>query len=167
MKKLIVVWLSLLIVTGVSAQRRYHGGYYGGYYARPRVSIGIGIGPYAPLYPYYGFGYSPFYAYPPFGYGFGYPYGYGYGPNYGYSYRNGYRPSKLDLQIQEIQNDYAYRIWTVKHDKTIKRRERKKQVRELEHERDQAILKARKDYYEKPPQPQRRHNFNSNNSDNS
>ena len=135
MKKLIVVWLSLLLASGVSAQWHYRGGFY----TRPRVSIGIGV-PVAP------FGY--------YGYPYGYPYGYGYR----------YRPSKLDLQIQEIQNDYAHRIYTVKHDKTIRRKERKRQIHELEHERDKAIIQAKRDYYEKPAQPQRRHNFNSNSS---
>jgi hypothetical protein len=145
-KQLVIFGLSLLIVTGALAQGRYHGG---GYYARPRVSIGIGG--YFPVYPYYGFGYSPFFGYPPFGYGFG--------PGYGYGYRYS-RPTKLDLQIQEISNDYNHRIWEVKHDKSVKRKERKKRVRELEHDRDKAIIQAKKAYYEKPP---RRHNFNSNN----
>jgi hypothetical protein len=157
MKKLIVVWLSLLLASGVSAQWHYRGGFY----ARPRVSIGIGV-PFSPFYGYYG--YSPFYGYPPlgFGWGYGYPYGYPYG--YGPGYRNGYRPSKLDLQIQDIESDYAHRIWTVKHDKSIRRKERKRQIHELEHERDKAIIQAKKDYYERPAQPQRRHNFNSNSS---
>lgn len=144
-KQLAIFGLSLLIVTGASAQWRYHGGRY---YARPRVSIGIGA--YAPVYPY--FGYSPFYAYPPFAFG----YGYGYGPVFRYA-----RPTKLDLQIQEIRNDYNHQIWAVKHDKSIKRKERKKSVRELEHDRDKAIIQAQKAYYEKPP---RRHNFNPDNN---
>ena len=149
MRKLLLVYgLLLLLATSASAQRFYHGG--GGYYARPRVSVGIGFGPYFPAYPYYG--YSPFFGYPPFGYG----YPYGYGNSYRYS-----RPTKLDMQIQDIRDDYNERIYLAKHDKSIKRKERKKQVHELEHERDKAIIQAQKDYYEKPP---RRHNFNSNNN---
>lgn len=157
MKKLVIVSLTLLLATGAFAQRGfYHGG---GFYARPRVSIGIGV----PVYPYYGF--SPFYAYPPFGYGSGFGYGFGYGPGYGYGYPYSRTPSKLDLQLQDIWNDYNHRIWQAKHDKSISRKERKKEVRALEHERDKAIIQAKKDYYNKPP---RRHNFNSNNnSDNS
>lgn len=150
MKKLLLVFgLFLLLATGVSAQRFYHGG--GHYYARPRVSVGIGIGPYFPSYPYYG--YSPYFGYPPYGYGYGYGYGGGYGSRYS-------RPTKLDLQIQDIRNEYNDRIWQVKHDKRVKRRERKKRVHALEVERDRAIIQAEKDYYEKPP---RRHNFSSNN----
>jgi hypothetical protein len=141
MKKLLIIALSIMMVTNVSAQ--FHRG---GYYARPRVSIGIGA--YIPVYPYYGYGYAPFYGYPPFGYG------------NGYGYRS-MRPTSLDLQIQEIYNDYNHLIRDVKHDKSVKRKERKKQVRQLEHDRDKAIIEAKKAYYEKPP---RRHNFNSNNN---
>jgi len=146
MKKLLIIGLSLMMAMSVSAQ--YHRGYY---YARPRVSIGIGG--YFPMYPYYG--YSPFFAYPPLGYGYGYGNGYG--------YRNS-RPTSLDLQIQEINNDYNHLIWEARHDKSMKRKERKKRVHELEHERDSAIIQAKKAYYEKPPQQPRRHNFNSNNN---
>jgi hypothetical protein len=145
MKKLIIFGLSVVMVMHVSAQ--FHRGYS---YGRPRVSIGIGG--YFPVYPYYGFGYSPFYGYPPFGYG--------YGPGYGNGYRSS-RPTKLDLQIQEIYNDYNHQIWEVKHDKSVKRKERRKRVHELEHDRDKAIVQAKKAYYEKPP---RRHNFNPNNN---
>jgi hypothetical protein len=153
MKKLIICGFALLMATGVMAQWGFHGGRY---YARPRVSIGVGVG-----VPYYGFspffGYSPFYGYPPFGYG----YGYGYGNRY-YS-----RPTKLDLQIEEIRNTYANRIWVAKHDKTIHRKERKRKIHELENERDQAIIDAKKAYYETPPQqPPRRHNFHSNSDNN-
>jgi hypothetical protein len=129
----------------LSVSAQYHRGYYG----RPRVSFGIGIGAYAPVYPYYGYGYSPFYAYPPFGYGYGYGYGFRYT-----------RPTSLDLQIQEIYNDYNHQIWEVRHDKSIKRKERKKLIHELEHDRDKAIIQAKKAYYNKPA---RRHNFKSNN----
>jgi hypothetical protein len=173
MKKLIIVWLSLLAATGVSAQRGYHGFYRGGYYhgggvyVRPRVSIGIGLGAYAPFYPYYGFGYgiAPFFGYPYFGYpSYGYPY---YGGS-GYSRSYSYGPSRqLELQIQEIRNDYDHRIWQVKHDKSIRRKERKKQVHQLEHDRESAIIQAKKDFYSKPPQTPRRHNFNSNSNSNS
>jgi hypothetical protein len=149
-KPLLVYGLLLLLATSASAQVRFHGGGYGGYYAHPRVSVGIGVGirPYYPAYPYYG--YAPYFGYP--SYGYGYP--------YGYSYRYS-RPTKLDLQIQDIKDDYNERIYQAKHDKNMKRKDRKKLVHDLEHERDKAIIQAQKDYYEKP---QRRHNFSSNNN---
>jgi hypothetical protein len=126
MKKLFVIIISLGLALGASAQRYFHGG--GGYhYAGPRVSVGIGA--YAPFYPSYGY-YSPFYGYP---------------RTYGYGYNN--RPSKLTLKIEDIRNDYDDRIWSAKHDTSLSRKERKKMVHELKHERDQAINDAKKNYY--------------------
>jgi hypothetical protein len=154
-KPLLVYGLLLLLAGSASAQVYFHGG---GYYARPHVSVGIGVGirPYYPAYPYYG--YSPYLAYPLYGYG--YPYGYGYGYNNSYRYS---RPTKLDLQIQDIRDDYNERIYEVKHDKNVKRKERKQLVHDVEIQRDKAIIQAQKDYYLKPQQqqPQRRHNFSS------
>lgn len=114
--------LSLGLALGASAQHfvgRGGGGYYGG----PRVSVG--------------FGYSPFYS--PFYYPFGYPYGYG--------YRN--RPSKLDMQIQDIKNDYNDKIWSVKHDKTLTGKDRRHQVHLLKQERDHDIDDAKLNYYKR------------------
>lgn len=158
-KPLLAYGLLLLLASSTSAQVYFHGG--GGYYAHPRVSVGIGvgIGPYYPAYRYYG--YSPYFAYPPYGYG--YPYGYSY--PYGNSYQRSYsQPTKLDLQIKDIKDDYNERIYQVKHDKNVKRKERKKLVHDLEIQRDKAITQAQRDYYLKPEQPQRRHNFSNNNN---
>lgn len=163
MRKLLLVYgLLLLFASSTSAQVYIHGG--GGYYyARPRVSVGIGvgIGPYYPSYypAYRYYGYSPYFAYPLYGYG--YPYGY----SYPYGYQRSYsRPTRLDLQIQDIRDDYNERIYQVKHDKNVKRKERKQLVHDLEIQRDKAIIQAQRDYYLKPEQPQRRHNFSSNNN---
>ena len=124
MKRLLVILLSLAFVTGASAQG--HGGTTGYHYVRPHVTVVYGA--YAPFYPYYGFGYSPF----------GYPY---YAP-YGYS-----RPSKLTLQIEDIKNDYRDKIWSAKHDKSLSKEQRKEKVRELKHERDQVIEDKKRNYY--------------------
>ncbi|MBO9203636.1 MULTISPECIES: hypothetical protein [Niastella] len=154
MKKLLLIPGSLLLLaTGVTAQVHYHGGrYYFPPPPPPHVSIGIGfgVGPYFPAYPYYGP--PPYFAYPPIGFGFNF--------NGGNHYA---RPSKLDLQIQAIKDDYNERIDLVKHDKSLKRKERKQLIHELEAERDKDIAKAQKDYYMKPL---RRHNFNSGNTEN-
>ncbi|HTB51135.1 MAG TPA: hypothetical protein VK718_00050 [Ferruginibacter sp.] len=127
MKKVLIAMLFAAITFSASAQRHfggggfYHGG--GGFYG-PRVSFGIG-------YPYY----APFY----------YPYYYG---GYPYYYGGGYRvPGKLELQIQDIKNDYKQRIWDAKHDMGIPRRERRRHVRQLKHDEDQAIINAQRDYY--------------------
>jgi len=133
MKKLMVIVVALGLAMGASAQRFGHGGggrgFGGGhvYIAPPRVAIGIGA-------------YSPFYS--PFGY---YPYGYGYAP---YGYNNGYgRPSKLQVQIEDIKNEYSDKIYSAKHDDSLSRKERRKVVHQLRSERDQAINDAKRNYY--------------------
>lgn len=123
MKKLLIIVISIGLAMGASAQRFHGGGYV---HSGPRIIVGGGF--YSPYYsPFYGPFYSPFY-----------PYGY-----YGY----GYRPSKLDMQIQDIKNDYNDRIWSVKHDQTLTHKERRKQVHQLKQERDRDINDAKLNYY--------------------
>jgi hypothetical protein len=98
------------------------------YYPRTRVSIGVGMGAWGPYYPY---GYSPFYGYPP--------------SYYGYNAR----PTKLDLEIEDIRNDYKDRIWSARHDESLSRKEKRQKVHELKSERDHEILQAKKDYYKR------------------
>src|SRR5262245_33181785 len=98
------------------------------YYPRTHVAVGVGLGGYYPYSPFY---YNPWYAYPP-----------------GYYYRSA-RPSKLDLEIQDIQTDYKDRIWSARHDESLSRKERRKEVHNLKIERDRAILQAKKDYYKR------------------
>lgn len=124
MKKLFIILFSFGLALGASAQR--HGGGGGVHRViRPHVTV---IGGYAPFYPYYGLGYgfSPFYPYPPV-------------------YAN--RPSRLELQIEDIKNDYKDQIWSARHDDSLSRKERKAKVHELKHDRDAAIIDARKNYY--------------------
>ncbi|HZE84615.1 MAG TPA: hypothetical protein VE035_09910 [Puia sp.] len=135
MKKLLIILFSVGLALGASAQRgHFGGGYHGGYVSRPHVAIGVGLG----------FGYSPFYPY------YGYPYGvygpWGY-PYPAYYYGHGPIPSKLALQIEDIKNDYDARISDVRHDKDLPGKERRQQIRQLKHDRDQAIIQARRDYY--------------------
>jgi hypothetical protein len=129
MKKIMIIALILASAMGASAQRHVPIG--GHHYIRPGVRVGIGFG--VPVYPYYGY-YSPYY-------GYGYPYG----PAYGYNYR----PSRLNLQIQEIKNDYRQLIRDARHDKSVSRHERRTKISSLKHDRDQAIIQAQKDFYEK------------------
>jgi hypothetical protein len=118
MKKLLIVMISFALAGSVSAQHFSHGGFY----AAPRVVVTGGF------YPYYGFGFGPFYPY--------YPYGYGHN-----------RPSKMDMQIQDIKNDYKDKIWSAKHDTSLTRKERRMKVHELKVERDNAISDLKKNYY--------------------
>jgi hypothetical protein len=136
MKKMIIVMLSLGLALGAAAQRGHGGGYKGGgYFAQPRVNIGLGL--YAPFGPY-GY-YSPFFMSP---YGlYGYPY---------YGGGRGGRSSQLSMNVQDIKNDYADRIWSAKHDTRISHRERRKNVRALKHERDKAVQDEIMNYYKRP-----------------
>ena len=97
------------------------------YYGRPHVVVTTGI--YSP-YPYYGFYGYPWYAYPPVGYTA--------------------RPTKLDIKVEDIRNDYKEKIWSARHDKTLDRKERKATVHELKADRDKAIADASRNYYKAP-----------------
>src|SRR5215471_9198976 len=114
MKKMFVILLSLAIVFAASAQKHIGVPYHR--YYRPRTSIVVSGG-YYPYYPMYGY----------------YDYGF-WGPPY-YSPR----PSKLTMEIQDIQSDYKDRIWSARHDDRLTKRERKQKIRELKSERDLAI----------------------------
>ncbi|MCW3111713.1 MAG: hypothetical protein JWR18_109 [Segetibacter sp.] len=153
MKKLLVILFSLGMTLSVTAQPKIGGGFrgvsprvHGGggvRYVQPRVTI---IAPYTPIYPYYG-------------------YGLGYGSRFGLSSRLGYgyspfndpfynqrfadeRPSQLDLQIDDIKNEYEYKIDTVKDDKNLSKDEKKQKVRDLKHQREDEIIEAKKKYYQ-------------------
>jgi hypothetical protein len=126
MKKLLVVLLSMIVVITASAQHRggrhFQPRHYYHHYYRPHTRIIVGLGgyyPYYPLSPYNYWGYPPYYS----------------------------RPSKLDLEIQDIRADYKDKIWSVRHDKNLSRKERKKEIHELKAERDQAIRDAERNYY--------------------
>src|ERR1700710_2567710 len=118
MKKISIVMLSFMMALSVSAQRGHF---------HSTVIVGGGYSPY--YNPYYSYGY----------YGLGYPY-----PRY---YGRGYRPTKLDLKIEDIENDYKQRIWGAKHDESLTHKERRQEVRQLKHDRDQAITDAKRNYY--------------------
>ena len=120
MKKLVAILILTGLVMTASAQKFYRGGYH----SRPRVIVSAGV--YSPFYPYYGY---PFYPYP-----------------YA-TYRD--RPTRLDMKIDDIRNDYREKIWSARHDKSLSRQERKKTVHELKHDRDQAITDAKRNYYKK------------------
>ena len=125
MKKLFAIVLSITIVAIASAQAKGGGHYYGGggryYHPHTRVFVGVGGGYYSPYY-------YPFYPYAPYSYGY-------------------WRPSKLELKIQDIQADYKDRIYSVRHDKSISKSERKATIRQLKSDRELAIHDAQRNYY--------------------
>jgi hypothetical protein len=122
MKKLLIILLIAGISLGASAQHRY---YVRSSYPRSHVVVSVG----SPIYPY-GY-YDPFYD-----------------PYYRYGYYGYYsRPSKLDLEITDIRNDYRDKIWSAKHDNSLSAAERKRIVHRLKNERDREINQAERNYY--------------------
>ena len=122
MKKMLIVLFSVIIGLSASAQKVvvHHPGRV---HAGPRV-----VYIYHPYYwhPYYGFGYSWYYGRPAYYY---------------------YHPTKLERQISNIENEYSDRIYSVRQDDSLTHHERRVKIRELRHERNQAIEDAKKNYY--------------------
>lgn len=122
--------LSFGLVAGVLAQRHgYGGGGYrgGGYSYAPRVIISGGY--YSPFNSYYGY-YNPLYGYP-----------------YSQGYMNNVRPSKLTLKVEDIKNDFADRIYSVRQDNSLTGKDRRQKIRELKKEREQAVDDLKSNYY--------------------
>ncbi|WP_276483331.1 hypothetical protein [Paraflavitalea pollutisoli] len=136
MKKLLFVLLSVGLAVGASAQKRVvvRGG---GPVVRPRMSVGMGFG-YGPFYPYYGYGFNPWWGPSPYAYGYN------------------SRPSRLDLEVQDIKQDYTDRIQSVRLQDDMTGREKRQTIRQLRVERDNAVLQAQKDYYRKRSESRRK-----------
>jgi hypothetical protein len=121
MKKISIVLFSIIMALSASAQKAV--------VVHPVVHTG-------PRVVYY---YHPYYPRPYFGLGYSWYYGH---PAYYY-----HRPTKLERQVQDIENEYSDRISSVRADDSLTHHERRVKIRELRHERDQAINDARKNYY--------------------
>ena len=122
MKTIVMFGLALVIASAASAQK-----YNRHRYPQPRVrsSISIGIGS-----PYH----SPFYS------PYSRPYPYYSAPIYS-------RPTRLDNEIANIRAEYNDRIWSARHDKSLSKSERKREIRLLKSERDRAIRDAQYNYH--------------------
>ena len=136
-----MVCLAVVITSAASAQK-----YNRGRYPQPRVRTSISVGVGSPYYsPYRSSPYSsPFYRSYPYRSTRSFPY---YGTSSYYSTPPVYsRPSELDMEISDLRADYNDRIWTVRHDKSISKSQRKAEIRRLKSERDRAIRNAEYSY---------------------
>jgi hypothetical protein len=123
MKRIFILLIGIVLAGSSQAQK--WGRRHPVVYAHPRVHVGVAIGAYPGWYgPVYPGPYYPYYMQPHY-----------------------YHESRLELQIEDIRNDYSDRIWSVRHDKSIPRKERKARIRELKHDRDKAIIDAKRNYY--------------------
>ena len=119
MKKIsVIVFALILAVSSASAQKV------------------VVVRPVAPVYYYHPYSWHPYY-----GLGFNYSWYYG-RPVYYH-----YHLTKMEKQIQDIEDDYSDRIASVRADNSLTRHERRVKIRELRHERDQAIDDLKKNYY--------------------
>jgi len=123
MKKVSIVLFSVIMALSASAQKvvvapRIHTFPHVVYYSRPYF-------------------YNP-YFYNPYYFGFNW---------YGQPAYNYHRPTKLEGQIQDIENEYSDRIKSVRADDSLTHHDRREKIRDLRHERDQAIDDAKKSYY--------------------
>jgi len=130
MKKLIIIMLALSMVTAATAQKTTvsYKPYQSRVYVRPHTTFAsVGFHPfYRPWY----YGYNPYFATATF-------------------YRHESRPTKLDLQIEDINNDYDDKIWSVRHNDQLSGKEKRKEIHNLKSERDDAVTNAKKNYYQK------------------
>lgn len=125
MKQILIVMLLVTIGYGASAQHKRGGRVI----VHPRTGIGMGSH-----------------------LGHGNNYGYGYNSVYSNRYNNNYfynRPSQLDLQIRDIENDYRDKRASVKLDRTLSRKQRREIFRALNREKERVILDARRNYYKR------------------
>jgi hypothetical protein len=144
-KRLFLILLILGLASGGAYAQRFHGGgeiggghFYGGGF-RSGVIVGGGYGGWG-----WGWGYPGLYM------GLGYPFMFGY-PGYPYGYGpNGYGASRLQMQLSDIKQDYADRIESVRSDMSLTGKERRQKVRELRHERDNAVEDAKRNYWKGP-----------------
>ena len=122
MNKILVVLFSVFLALSASAQKVV---------VRPLVVHTVPrVAHYYPR-PYY---YNPYY--------FGFNYAYNMPAYYHYNH-----PTKLDRQVQDIENEYSDRINLVKTDDGLSHHEKRQKIREIKHERDQAVSDAKKNYY--------------------
>lgn len=136
MKKIITALFAIGITLSVFAGDTHPKVATNMHFSSPKVRV-VRVVPAYFYRPFYGYryGFNSFYS--PFGYDrFVSPYGY-------------QRQSDLDLQLEKINNDYQHQISTVRHDKSLTKAERKQEIRDLRHERNDAIIDAKRDYYNK------------------
>lgn len=141
MKRIFIMLLALGLFTAADAQRHIGGGGRGGFYRGGGTRVIVSAGAYNPFY--YGMGYglgSPYF-------GMGYGFGYGYPQPYYNGYRYSPKPSKLDMQVEDLKHEYQQKINAAKDDDSISGKERRATVRELKRERDEAITQAKRDFY--------------------
>ncbi len=134
MKHILIIILAIGLAAGAGAQTKVRGG---NAPVRTRVIVA------APVVPAWGFGYgfgarfSPFYDpfYSPF-----------HDPYLRHRPVQSRVPAELQLNLDEIENEYNFRLSSTKSDRSITGKERRQKMRELKYEREAALIDARRNY---------------------
>ena len=152
MNKILMIILALGVTVGASAQpklgrtARQQATIRGGGRTNTKSNVTVVVPSYG-YNPYFGgLGYRNY-----FGYGLGMGYSPFYDPYYRYDRRED-RPTQLDLAIEDIKEEFDYKIDSVKDDKTLSKDERKQKIRDLKHQKEDAIIEAKKSYYREKDQ---------------
>ncbi|WP_207496939.1 hypothetical protein [Aridibaculum aurantiacum] len=103
----------------------------------PAWGMGMGMG--------FGWGparWSPFYSpfYDPF-----------YDPYYRGRMVQSRVPSELQLKLDEIVNEYDYRISSTRNDNSLSGKERRQKIRELRYQKEGALIDAKRNYLKSEP----------------
>src|SRR5574338_259827 len=99
MKRLVIILMVTAVSLGATAQ---HGIIRHGGYRRSHVIVSV----VRPVY------------YPPYFYGYYDPFYYPFYPGYVYHHL---RETRLELKIDDIRNDYRDKIWSARHDKSLRK----------------------------------------------
>jgi len=152
MNKILIIILALGVTIGASSQPklgrtvRQQTTVRGGGRTNTKSNVTVVVPSYG-YNPYYGgLGYRN-----NFSYGLGFRYSPFYDPYYQYD-RIEDRPTQLDLAIEDIKEEFDYKIDSAKDDKNMSKDERKQKIRDLKHQREDAIIEAKKSYYQKREQ---------------
>ena len=143
MKHLLLVLLAFTLAASADAQTKIRGG------RIPSARVIVA----APFYQNFGFGYG-------FGSGFSPFFNRLYDPFYDPFYRGSYdafnrtrvvdrEPSELQLNLDEIDNEYSFKILNVREDNSFSGKERRKKIRELKYEQESALINARRSFIRK------------------
>lgn len=130
MKKILVLIIGLGLLHHAKAQGHTIAVYHAPVYVyRPGLSFGVGY--FSPFYSPYGY-YNPYGPYIP----------------YGSVY---HRQSKLERKEEDIRMDYADKIYSVRQDQSLSKKEKRQTVRALKKQRNQEIHELVANYHKQPP----------------
>lgn len=139
MKQIIILVFAFSLTVSANAQKGIRSG---------RAPVRTQVVVAAPIYPSWGFGYGFGARFSPFFSPFNAPF---YDPFYD-PYNRGRIsrvPAELQLRLDEIENDYNFKVSSARNEKSVAGKERRQKIRELKYEREAALIDARRNFLKK------------------